>query len=308
MTELRLTHAFAHGLGPLNAQFSIGLSVVLGASPRDLSSLCELLAGVRPPRQGHVTLDGEELGDRPSARRRVLSLLADEELLARSSVREALSEACTLRGSRPAVDGWLAEAGVADLGSRSPGNLSPDERRAAVLSLALGTEAAALVTLYEPLLLVPRVSERFLIEGCRRRAEQAVVVVLTTSIEHALRLGGAVFWLERGRIEGPAEAAPGGLHWFTLSVRGGDAEALAGALAQDPDVGGVGFDRQRNAAELWVRGSDPERLAACIGRHAHTLGIALDTLRPALPTLESVLLSRAGWTDPSYHRAAGAPR
>jgi ABC-type thiamine transport system ATPase subunit len=308
MTELRLTHAFAQGLGPLNAQFSVGLSVVLGASPKDLSSLCELLAGVRPPRHGRVTLDGEELGKRPSARRHVLSLLADEELFARSSVREALSEACALRGSPPAVDAWLARAGVADLGSRCPENLSPDERRAVVLSLALGAEDAALVTLYEPLLLVPRVSERFLIEACRRRAEQAVVVVLTTSIEHALRLGGAVSWLERGRLEGPAEAAPGALHWFTLSVRGGDAEALGGALSQEADVAGVGFDRHRNAAELWVHGADPERLAACIVRHARALGIALDTLRPALPTLESVLLSRAGWTDPNYHAAARAPR
>lgn len=308
MTELLLTHAFAHGLGPLNAQFSSGLSVVLGASPRDLSSLCELFAGVLPPRHGRVTLDGEELGNRPRARRRVLSLLADEEPFARTSVREALSEACALRGSRPAVDAWLAEAGVADLGARSPENLSSDERRAVALSLALGAEDADLVTLYEPLLLVPRVSERFLIEKCRRRAERGIVIVLTTSIEHALRLGGAVFWLERGRLQGPVEAAAGALYWFTLSVRGGDAQALAGALAQDPDVGGVGFDAQRNAAELWVRGSDPERLAACIGRHARALGIALDALRPALPTLESMLLSRAGWTDPSYHGAAGAPR
>ena len=68
MTELHLDHAFAHGLGPLDTRFSIGLSVVLGASADDLASLCELLAGVRPARRGRVLLDGDDLGSRPSAR------------------------------------------------------------------------------------------------------------------------------------------------------------------------------------------------------------------------------------------------
>ena len=70
----------------------------------------------------------------------------------------------------------------------------------------------------------------------------------------------------------------------------------------------VGFDARRSTHELWVRGPEPERLAAAIARHARSLGVALDGLRPALPTLESVLLSRAGWTDPSYHPAPGASR
>lgn len=307
MTELHLDHAFAHGLGPLDTRFSIGLSVVLGASADDLASLCELLAGVRPARRGRVLLDGDDLGSRPSARRRVLSLLRDEELFARNTVQEALAEASALRGSHASVEDWLSEAGVADLAQRAPANLSPGERRAASLALALG-DRADLVALYEPLLLVPRVPERFVLERCRSRAERALVVVLTTSLDHALRLGGSVLWLERGRLRGPTEAAPGVLHWFTARVKAATAQPLADALAQDPDVSGVVFDAQRNASELWVQGADPERVAACICRLAHALGMALDGLRPALPTLESVLLSRAGWTEPSYHAALGAPR
>jgi ABC-type thiamine transport system ATPase subunit len=306
MTELSLTAAFARGLGPLDARFSKGLSVVLGASPDDLASLCELLAGVRPARQGSVTLDGDDVGNRASARRRVLSLLRDEELFARTSVRDALTEACELRRSRAAVEEWLSEAGLSDLGQRAPQRLSPHERRAAALAFALGADDAAAVALYEPLLLVPRVSERFVLERCWSRAERAAVVVLTTSLEHALRFGGSLFWLERGRLQGPSQSTPRAVHWFTLRVQSASAQQLADALTQDADVSSVGFDGQRSTSELWVRGTDPERLSACVCRHARALGVAIDGLRPALPTLESVLLSRAGWTDPSYHPAPGA--
>lgn len=290
----------------MEARFSVGLSVVLGASPDDLASLCELFAGVRPTRSGSVTLGGDDVGTRPSARRRVLSLFREEELFARRTVSEALSEICALRGSPAAVEEWLSDAGLPDLGRRAPERLLPGERRAAALSLALGADGAALLALYEPLLLLPRVSERFVIERCRSRAEHAVVVVFTTSLEHALRFGGSLYWLERGRLQGPSQTAARVVPGFTLRVQSSSARELAEALAQDPDVSSVGFEPRRSASELWVRGADPERLAACVCRHARSLGAAIDGLRPALPTLESVLLSRAGWTDPSYHLAPGA--
>jgi ABC-type sugar transport system ATPase subunit len=149
MTELCLTAAFARGLGPLDARFSNGLSVVLGASPDDLASLCELLAGVRPARQGSVTLEGDDVGKRAGARRRVLSLLREAELFARGSVRDALTEACELRRSRAAVEDWLSAAGLSALGQRAPRSLSLHARRAAALAFALGADDATAHALYD---------------------------------------------------------------------------------------------------------------------------------------------------------------
>jgi len=307
MAELHLTSAFARGLGPLDARFSTGLSVVLGASEDDLASLCELLTGVLPARRGGVLLDGEDVGDRPGARRRIVSLLREEELLGGERVSDSLAAVCSLRGSSAATDDWLARAGLPDLAGRRPEALSPAERRAAALALALGTEDAAALVLYEPLSLAPRFSERYLLERTRERSERAVVVVLTTSLEHALSFGGALYWLERGRLQAPSQATPRASHSFTLLVWSSAAEKLAEALANDTEVGAVGFDARR-ATELWLQGPELERLASAVCRHARALGVTITSLRPGLPPLESVLLSRAGWTDAGYHFSRGAER
>ncbi len=149
-----------------------------------------------------MTIDGDDVGNRASARAARTLLLGEEEPSARGSVRDALTEACELRRSRAAVEEWLSAAGLSDLGQRAPQRLSPHERRAAALAFALGADDAARCT-YEPLLLVPRVSERFVLERCRSRAS-ARSWSLTTSLEHALRFGGSPFWLERGRLQGPS--------------------------------------------------------------------------------------------------------
>jgi ABC-type thiamine transport system ATPase subunit len=310
MSELVLEAAYARGLGPLNARFSRGLQLVLARAPADLAALAELLAGVLPARRGRVTLEGEDVGRTPARRREIAALLLDEELIAARDVRTALATVCSLRGISESVEALLAALGASQLSPRDPRTLDARERRLLALSLALGQTSSRVVVLADPLSLASEVGERFLIDACHRLSETAIVIVLTASLTDALQIGGRVWWLERGRLQPLGHGERPSVHQPGLVVRSQTARQLARELETDPAVLSLSYDATRAPYELTLRGPELEALALAVLRTANTLGARLDALHPELPTLDSALLARAGWIDPSYHahaRSEGRP-
>src|SRR5690606_4811775 len=232
--------------------------------------------------------------------KRIAAVLADEELLPGRSVREALAHALALRGIPGSADAMLEEAGASALAPRDPTRLDGRERRLVAFALALALRDAPLLALADPLGLAPSVAHDVVLEHCRARAEHAVVLVTTPSLADAVRLGGDCRFLERGRLapaaNGTAAIAPQG-----LVVRSEAARRLASLLAEDSSVHSVVFDEQRTPREVVVRGDDVEALARALARVAATGELAIESVTLETPTLESVLLTRAGFTHPSFH-------
>jgi ABC-type thiamine transport system ATPase subunit len=305
MSELALHGVFAHGLGPLEARFETGLNVVLGSALTDLSTLAELLAGATGPRVGRISLDGHAIDGRPARGYELASLLDREELFDAENVGDAIEQMCSLRGSSLSSELMLREARISAFASRKPRNLDAWERRAVALCLALALEPLKLLTLFDPFALSPDIDPRFITERCRARAERAIVVVLVPSVTDAMRLGGKVFWLERGRLEGPKTEGQPNATLPGLVVRSEAAATLAERLASEPEVGRVDYDAARAPHDLVVRGADLEALALSLLRAVERAGAHVESISTEMPALDSVLLARAGWTDAAYHPRPG---
>ena len=127
------------------------------------------------------------------------------------------------------------------------------------------------------------------------------MIVLTASLTDALQIGGRVWWLERGRLQPANHGERPFVHQPALLVRSQMARSLARELETDPAVVSLTYDETRAPYELTLRGPELEGLASAAARAANKLGARLDGLHPELPTLDSALLARAGWIDPSYH-------
>lgn len=305
MSELVLASAFARGLGPLNARFDPGLHLVLARAPDDRAALSELCAGVLPARRGAVTLDGDPIGNTPARRREIAALLADEELLAERDVRTSLSAACSLRGLSASPDALLARAGQLALAARDPRTLLAREKRRIACALSLAQTGCKVLVLCEPLTLAPELDELLVIEAARELSHSAIVIVLTATLGDALKFGGRVWWLERGRLEPPATHERPVWPQNALVIRTAAAEQLASTLRSDAAVVEALFEPDRTPFELVLRGHDIEALSLAVTRAARAAGITIDGLYPELPSLDSTLLARAGWVHPSYHAPLG---
>ena len=308
MSELVLTSAMARGLGPLNARFTTGLHVVLARAESDLATLSELAAGVLPARRGRVSLDGDELGRTPARRREVAALLADEELLAASDVQSSLGVASALRGVSVSSAAALADAGLSELAPRDPRALDARERRSIALAFALAQSSIKVLILCDPLALAPEVDQRFVLARCQAQSRSAVVIVVVSSLADAMKVGGHLWWIDRGRLQAESAVRRPSFHPAGLVVTSPAARELARDLETDPAVSAVRFDGERAPSELGLRGPNLEALSTALARVSHALGASIDGIRPELPTLDSVLLARAGWVHPSYHaRLEGKP-
>ncbi|MFO7180076.1 MAG: hypothetical protein DIU78_015365, partial [Pseudomonadota bacterium] len=71
-------------------------------------------------------------------------------------------------------------------------------------------------------------------------------------------------------------------------------------------VQSVVFDEQRTPREVVLRGTDVEALAATLARAAAKNDVPIESVTLETPTLEAVLLARAGFTHPSFFARPGS--
>lgn len=302
--------------GPLpavTATFEPGRWVVLGSDPVALARLVELVAGARSPTRGAVLLDDRRLDDQPVRRKRVAALLDDEVLPDARDVATALGFALSARGEQRAPAELLSRFELADLGSRKPFGLTPAERRAIALALALSHERADVLALYEPFAAGTRLGESRVLRALdEAEARGAIVIACVRELDDARRLGGSVLVLDQsGLMSLPSTAfAPGGV-LVDLRAKSERARELVAVLAADPAVSGVRFDDAREPGLLELSGSDAEALALALTRHAVERGITLSEIRFGTPPLEALLAVRAAvarrYYEASYASVAPQP-
>jgi ABC-type thiamine transport system ATPase subunit len=294
MARLALVGVSAEPLLSLNATFEAGRFVVLGTDAVALSRFVELVAGVRSPRRGAVLLDEQRLDDQPLRRRRVAALLGEEALPVARDVTLALGLVLRARDDARSARELLQQFGLAELGQRSPTQLSAPERRALALALALSHEKADVIALYEPFAASAHLREAPLSRALERAEQRgAIVLVCVHDLEDARRLGGSVLVLDpNGLVPLPEAAAPGGVI-VDLRAKADRARELAASLAADPAVTGVRFDERREPGVIELSGTDAEALASSLARHAVERGVALSEIRVGAPPLEALLAARA---------------
>jgi putative thiamine transport system ATP-binding protein len=138
----------------LTAQIGPGeVLVVMGESGSGKSSLLAMLLGSLPPgfiASGAVRLNGREIGELPSAQRRIGMLFQDDLLFPHMSVLDNLLFALPDEGTRPQrmaqAEAALQSAGLEGHGARSPQSLSGGQRsRVSVLRALLARPEALLL-------------------------------------------------------------------------------------------------------------------------------------------------------------------
>ena len=180
--------------------------VILGPTGGGKTVLLETIAGLHPPRRGHILLDGEEVTATPPERRGVGFVYQDYALFPHLNVAQNIGFGLELRGEgRAAIERRVDEMGrllsIDHLFHRRPGTLSGGEQQRTALARALIVEPRLLL-LDEPLsALDPATREELQRELARLHAELGTTTVhVTHDFEEAVALGDRIAVLNAGRV------------------------------------------------------------------------------------------------------------
>lgn len=304
---LELRQVDAPPLRGIDLELAAGLHVVLGAEADGSRELVEIVSGVRRPQRGTVRVLGRDPFRTPAVRRRIASLLAEEQLPHAATVEQLVGHALALH-AQPASDALraLSDAGIEAWRTRRPSSLDAHERRTVALAIALA-QAPALLVAHEPLARVAAVERGRVIERLNALAAKDTCVLCTTSSPRdALELTDAVWLLEAGRLTrrpSPArrELVPG--HAAEFLVHAEDARSLGRRLSEDPAVKAVEWDDERTPGQLRVRGDDAAASARAIVRAAAAGAHTLTRLTLVPPSLSSVRAATHALAQAAYEHA-----
>lgn len=305
--NLELSRVFSRRLTGFDLMAESGIHVVLGAPADGAAELMEIAAGVLKPASGRVRVAGAAPFSSPEARRRLATLLFDEELPPGRTVSDAIRCVLGTRSDPRSQEDVLARFGLLAWATRSPATLGFDERRSVAAALALGHVGASVMVLAEPLAL--RGIERgHVVEAISAAAERGATVLTTTAnVRDAIELGGMTHWLERGRINRSLPAAqidsllPGSP--VRLVAHCSDVRRLAARLTGDPDVFSIGYDLGREPGRLVVEGADPSRVALSLLRASRETGVELEAVMPRTPPLEVARAANTALVRAAYDNA-----
>jgi thiamine transport system ATP-binding protein len=179
---------------------------VLGPSGSGKTTLLRVVAGLQPPDEGRVMLDGADLEAVPPHRRGIGLVFQDHALFPHRDVFGNVSFGLRMRGDPPsAVAARTAElldlVGLGGFERRSIGTLSGGEQQRVALARALAPEPRILL-LDEPLgSLDRRLRDRLLDDLARLFDELALTAVYVTHDQtEAFTLGDRVAVMRAGRV------------------------------------------------------------------------------------------------------------
>lgn len=227
-----------HAFGPARLGIEKGEFVSLvGPSGCGKSTLLLMIAGLLPPSEGEISVDGRKvLGTRTD----VGIMFQDNTLVPWRSVRRNIELQLELRGIDPRtrrarIDTLLETVGLADFAGRAPFELSGGMQQRAAFCQALVHEPDT-VLLDEPLGKLDAMTRERIRADLQRLwlATRTTVVLVTHSIEEAVQLSSKVCIItpRPGRLDGVVEID---LPWpRDLSVK--RSAAFAGYVGQITDV------------------------------------------------------------------------
>ncbi len=182
-----------------------GLTLLVGPNGCGKSTLLKLMAGVEPPDEGQVFVEGHDLWKDEVAAREALAYLPEHpDLSPYASLLETARLVCRLRGEPLArAEAALAEAGLAARAHASVRELSAGQRRRALLAAAwIGTPRVALLD--EPLESLDRALRERVVRWTFDLAQAgATVVVVSHELEPFASIARTVISVREGRAMGP---------------------------------------------------------------------------------------------------------
>ncbi len=228
----------------VDAAFGTGWTAVVGPNGAGKSTLLRVLAGLMPPAQGEVVLDGRRLDEWPdSERARRIAWLAQQgeaegELTVREVVQLGRLPHLGLFGTPGpeddrAVDAALDATECTPWQHRRLHALSGGERQRALLARALATEAPVLL-LDEPTTHLDAPHQVALVKLLRRLAAGRTIVSVMHDLPLALH-ADRVLVLKGGRVHAEGAHDDAALHQalvaafegaIRIEARGGRAVAL----------------------------------------------------------------------------------
>ncbi len=266
----------------MDGDFQPGIYVLLGEELATLSLLLELTLGHSPPQRGEVRVAGAEPCRDPATRRRIGSLLWQEELPEAKRVLLSVQSLLELHGEKAELAaGALRQLGLQTLADRHPHALSSDERRGVALAVALALNQPLLLSLASPLS-VRCIDRQAVLTLLKARSKQAVVLIVTTDAAEAADIDGLCLLFAAGRIISRV-ARPGAASNATasLSVISSDSARLARLLAGEPAV--VRLEAPLEGETLVVHGQELASLSRTLLRLAHEQDIDLLSLSQRVP-------------------------
>ena len=197
----------------LEASFTLkhAITGIFGSSGAGKTTLLEIIAGLRAPESGTVTIGGEEVYDRsqrttlPPEKRRIGYMPQDLALFPHQTVSENLRYGIKPGADSARFEQVLEVLQIGDLLSRYPQNLSGGEKQRVALGRAL-LSSPKLLLLDEPLVnldlpLRDKLLELFLLTV---REFNTPMIYVTHETGELARLGSEVILLENGRVRAQA--------------------------------------------------------------------------------------------------------
>jgi len=287
-------------LKSVSFQWERGVLAVIGRPFDGTSALLGVLDGSVRPTSGRVAVLGRAPGE---SRAQVVHVSAAAELPDPLRVAEVVELSAELR-SEPTgkVGERLGLLGLAHLADRPVKSLSPGERRAVALAIALSSRAPVLL-LDEPLAALDPVAPSALVEAIRARAASAAVVVTTASVRDATRIGDQLALLTQGAFThlppSLAHAGPGGARVRVVVAEG--VAAFTAALVAEPAVSNVdsaGFAASPReggppARVLVVSGSELLAVARAVASVATRTSARVESIESAVLPLDVIRAAAA---------------
>jgi molybdate transport system ATP-binding protein len=186
----------------VSAEMTNQCTALYGPSGAGKTSLIEVIAGLRHPTAGRVSLDDTVLSDLRPQQRRVGYVSQDDTLFPHLNVRQNVTYGAA-RASHEgfSIDRVAAAVGIEHLLERPVQQLSGGERKRVALARALVSEPRILL-LDEPLAGVDtELGGRVLEYLIRVRGEFPIpIVYVTHSLEEASAICDEIVVLDRGRV------------------------------------------------------------------------------------------------------------
>ena len=181
-------------------------TAVIGPSGGGKSTLLNLIAGFEAPLSGRVMINGEDVTALPPDRRPVSMIFQDNNVFAHLTLRQnvALGVSPSLKldlAQQKRVDAALADVGLAEIGSRKPGEVSGGERQRVAIARALVRDRPVLL-LDEPFAALGPALRRDMLDLVKamQQVRGLTTVMVTHQPEDAQYAASHTAYLENGRI------------------------------------------------------------------------------------------------------------
>lgn len=235
----------------LRARFTApaeGITVLFGPSGSGKSTLLSVLAGLKQPERGTITLGASSIGGLPPHRRGIGLVFQDARLFPHLTVRGNIAYAAR---RAPAGNVGIEDAArffdIDALLERPVGNLSGGEKSRVALARALASRPDFLL-LDEPFAALDGIRRRAFIATLLdlHKAHQLPMLVVTHNIDDAAALGSHLVALQAGAVVAAGD--------FTTASR----QAAFQSLLDERDTGAaIAADRLRVAdnrrGAIWLR-------------------------------------------------------